>query len=177
MPIGARPVRNWTATLVRPECLACDMSAGGHLGVGIWATAYPDDSEGQGIDMISAVLSRLHHEIPGPWLRRRLAVALVVAAMMVISFLLGARQSQRPNILTGNAIIGTSVATVFVDGWAYGFVPDLIWFSTDGVYHDHGRPECLTEVGSTAPIQFAWVAAPGPNGEFWRQVTWVRCTT
>ncbi len=111
--------------------------------------------------------------------RRRVAVmvAVVVAIVMVISFQLGARQSQRPNILTGNAIIGASVATVVVDGWAYGFVPDLIWFSSDGVHHSHGRPECLTEVGSTAPIQFAWVAAPGPDGESWRQVTWVKCTT
>ena len=102
---------------------------------------------------------------------------LVVVVVVVISFLLGAHQRQRPNILMGNANIGTNIATVVVDGWAYGFVPDLIWFSTDGAQHSHGRPECLTDVGRTAPIQFAWVNAPGPNGESWRQVSWVKCTT
>lgn len=127
--------------------------------------------------MISAELSGQYHEVAAPGLGRRLVVVLVVAVMMVISFLLGARQSQKPNVLTGNAIIGASVATVVVDGWAYGFVPDLTWFSSDGVLHSRGRPECLTDVGSTAPIEFAWVTAPGPKDESWRQVTWVKCTT
>jgi hypothetical protein len=102
-------------------------------------------------------------------------VVLVIAAMMLISFLLGTRQSQEPNVLTGSAVIGTSVGTVVVDGWAYGFVPDLTWFGSDGVRHDHGRPDCLTNVGGSAPIQFGWVTASGPDGGSWRQVTWVKC--
>ena len=126
--------------------------------------------------MSAGVLAKTGQGVARPGLLRRVVLVLVIVVMMLISFVLGARQSPKPHVLHGNAIIGTSVVTVVVDGWAYGFVEGVTWFGSDGEHHDRGLPGCLTKVGSTAPIQFGWVTAPGPDGSAWRQVTWVRCT-
>ena len=127
--------------------------------------------------MSIGVLAKPGEGVATPGLRRRVVLVLVIAVMMLISFLLGTRQSPKPNVLTGNAIVGTSVVTVVVNGWAYGFAKGVTWFGSDGEHHDRGLPGCLTKVGSTAPIQFGWVTAPGPDGSALRQVTWVKCTT
>lgn len=112
--------------------------------------------------------------------RNRVMVAAVLgvvalAAAALLGFL--ARSGSGATVLTGRAHVGLDQATAVVDGWAYAIPVDVQWLGTDGTWRDSGRPACLTHLGMSAPIQFAYVPVTGPTEMSWRQVVWVSCKT
>lgn len=103
-----------------------------------------------------------------------LCAAFLVAAC-VAAFLLGTRHTGS-QVLSGTAVVGADEASVTVDGWTYGFTPSAVtWYDANGAENHGDMPPCLRQAGGSAAIRFGAVPVVGPNGNTWRQVTWVSC--
>jgi hypothetical protein len=107
---------------------------------------------------------------------------IVLLAVGLLAYSIGKHQQSgtQGNVVSGRAKVGTEVASVKVDGWTYGFSVQpngLLWFDGNDTAHQGGAAPCLAHPAASVPITFGWVAATGPDGSSWRQVTWVRCGT
>ena len=110
---------------------------------------------------------------PLPWLA---AVALAVVALLSsagVGYAAGARHSG-PVTLAGRAIVGGHVATIEVDGWAYGIRGSIPWIDGSGAQHEDGWPDCL-RMGTSPVVRFGAVPVTYPTGIGQRQVLWVDC--
>jgi hypothetical protein len=107
---------------------------------------------------------------------------IVLLAVGLLAYSIGKHQQPdgSGSTASGQAHVGTQVASVQVGGWTYGFstLPgSLLWYDTSGTAHDGGTAPCLAHPADSVPVIFGWVPATGPDGSSWRQVTWVRCGT
>ena len=101
--------------------------------------------------------------------------AVVLAVVALVSYAAGTRSGNHLHVRTGNAYVGSHVATVKVDGWSYGISDSVNWVDTANSSHEGGWPACLRPMGATVRITFGEISVPGPQGDSWRQVAWVDC--
>ena len=104
-----------------------------------------------------------------------LAVALLLAVVIggAAGYLIRDHRATA-TVLTGSFYAGDHEASGRVDGWSYGLSDGVEWQDAQGSWHDSGWPDCLTPVGSTHVIRFAYTPVTGLPQE-WRQVVWVSC--
>jgi hypothetical protein len=107
--------------------------------------------------------------------RQSLLVAGAALAIAVLLVLVPALEP-RSWVLEGTASSGEDSISVETEGWTYGIPTDVWWQSSDGVWHERGRPACLPPSDDPqGPIRFGAVEATAEDGPSWREVLWVRC--
>jgi transcriptional regulator with XRE-family HTH domain len=106
----------------------------------------------------------------------RWVAAAGVACLIAVGAVAVAEHHHAPmTIITGKAYVGDHVATMVVDGWAYGFSDGGVsWVDSHGSWHEDGWPTCLRGPG-TVRATFGVVPVTDPNGISLRQVVWVDC--
>jgi hypothetical protein len=105
----------------------------------------------------------------------------VVLAFLLIGIAVGgvagyAVAGLRSNVtvLTGTFYAGDRVATAEVDGWDYGLNDGVRWLDSMNTWHEDGWPDCLSPIGTTHTVRFAW-APVDVLSVSWRQIVWVSC--
>jgi hypothetical protein len=114
----------------------------------------------------------------GPDKGSRRTVAVVVGGILVAAvagFLVGSHGWTRVVELTGRADVGAQVATIQVDGTAYGLTQSVPWLDAFGSVNEGGWPSCLGAAGNTPIVHFGGMLLPLPDGGSIAVVAYVDC--
>ncbi|HSF27259.1 MAG TPA: hypothetical protein VLC50_07050 [Actinomycetes bacterium] len=99
----------------------------------------------------------------------------LVGVLLAGAYLWGARHPQ-VSVHEGMALSMEAGISVEADGRLYAIPVDVRWQDERGLWHDHGRPECLPPVGigELGPVRFGTVTVATEPGR-WTQTVWVSC--
>jgi hypothetical protein len=95
--------------------------------------------------------------------RRRRVLVVAALGLILVSGLGGIAWGQRHPVVhvdeTSCLALESQIGCTLPDGWDIGVSTDVSWTDATGVFHEGGRPECLTTTsrGASEPVLLHWL--------------------